>query len=136
MNALRGHSNIQGLTDLGLMSNLHPGLPDAADATRSRISPPIWRRAASSRCARTRPATGRTIRSSSSASRRRCTARRRRRRTTTPTDWLPKLDVTYDILRAFELMHQGKINGYSLPGLQPADVVPQQGEDHRARWRS
>ncbi len=31
MNALRGHSNIQGLTDLGLMSNLLPGymtLPD------------------------------------------------------------------------------------------------------------
>ena len=25
MNALRGHSNIQGLTDLGLMSNLLPG---------------------------------------------------------------------------------------------------------------
>ena len=25
MNALRGHSNIQGLTDLGLMSNLMPG---------------------------------------------------------------------------------------------------------------
>ena len=31
MNALRGHSNIQGLTDLGLMSNLLPGLHDAAD---------------------------------------------------------------------------------------------------------
>ena len=25
MNALRGHSNIQGLTDVGLMSNLLPG---------------------------------------------------------------------------------------------------------------
>ena len=25
MNALRGHSNIQGLTDMGLMSNLLPG---------------------------------------------------------------------------------------------------------------
>src|SRR5262245_65726019 len=25
MNALRGHSNIQGLTDIGLMSNLIPG---------------------------------------------------------------------------------------------------------------
>ena len=39
MNALRGHSNIQGLTDIGLMSNLIPGyltLPP----TRSRTSPP------------------------------------------------------------------------------------------------
>ena len=34
MNALRGHSNIQGLTDLGLMSNLTAGLSDAADGER------------------------------------------------------------------------------------------------------
>ena len=40
MNALRGHSNIQGLTDIGLMSNLLPGyltLPTERDPT----SPPI-----------------------------------------------------------------------------------------------
>ena len=61
MNALRGHSNIQGLTDLGLMSNLIPGyltIPDEKEPT----STPICRRAASSRCGRTRPATGRTTR--------------------------------------------------------------------------
>jgi hypothetical protein len=28
-------------------------------------------------------------------------------------EWLPKLDVVYDVLGAFELMHQGKLNGYS-----------------------
>ena len=36
MNALRGHSNIQGLTDLGLMSNLIPGyltIPTDKEAT-------------------------------------------------------------------------------------------------------
>ena len=36
MNALRGHSNIQGLTDLGLMSNLMPGyltLPKDSEPT-------------------------------------------------------------------------------------------------------
>ena len=36
MNALRGHSNIQGLTDVGLMSNLMPGymtLPKDAETT-------------------------------------------------------------------------------------------------------
>ena len=31
MNALRGHSNIQGLTDIGLMSNLIPGYMTLAD---------------------------------------------------------------------------------------------------------
>src|SRR3990172_8749283 len=37
MNALRGHSNIQGLTDLGLMSNLIPGyLTLAADSQQTK----------------------------------------------------------------------------------------------------
>ncbi len=39
-------------------------------------------------------------------------------------DWLPKLDVTYDILRAFELMHQGKINGYFCQGFNPLMSFP------------
>ena len=38
MNALRGHSNIQGLTDLGLMSNLIPRLPDFAGRERGKQS--------------------------------------------------------------------------------------------------
>ena len=32
-------------------------------------------------------------------------------------DWLPKLDVPgYDVLRTFELMHEGKLNGYFCQG--------------------
>jgi len=41
MNALRGHSNIQGLTDLGLLTNMLPGyltLPSEAE----RIGTPMW----------------------------------------------------------------------------------------------
>ena len=38
MNALRGHSNIQGLTDIGLMSNLIPGYLTHTDARRKRPS--------------------------------------------------------------------------------------------------
>src|SRR5690606_19372930 len=49
VNALRGHSNIQGLTDIGLLSNLLPGylnLPSAnlqtyADYMRTRIKQPL-----------------------------------------------------------------------------------------------
>ena len=40
MNALRGHSNIQGLTDLGLMSNLIPGyltIPTEKETTPRRL---------------------------------------------------------------------------------------------------
>ena len=35
-------------------------------------------------------------------------------------DWLPKLDVVYDVLRVFELMHRGKINGYFCQGVNRA----------------
>ncbi len=41
MNALRGHSNIQGLTDIGLMSNLMPGYLDDAEGQRADASPTI-----------------------------------------------------------------------------------------------
>ena len=38
MNALRGHSNIQGLTDVGLLSNADARLSDAADETARQPS--------------------------------------------------------------------------------------------------
>jgi formate dehydrogenase major subunit len=40
-------------------------------------------------------------------------------------DYLPKLDVpSYDVLRAFELMHQGKMNGYVCQGFNPLLSFP------------
>jgi formate dehydrogenase major subunit len=39
-------------------------------------------------------------------------------------DWLPKIDVVYDVLRAFELMHQGKMNGYFCQGFNPLMSFP------------
>ena len=40
-------------------------------------------------------------------------------------DWLPKLDVPdYDVLRAFELMNQGKMNGYFCQGFNPLHRFP------------
>src|SRR5262249_61776051 len=39
-------------------------------------------------------------------------------------DYLPKLDVVYDVLRAFELMFQGKMNGYICQGFNPLLSFP------------
>ena len=130
MNALRGHSNIQGLTDLGLMSNLIPGyLTLPVDKEQDRATYLSTRRiqaaaagpdqllAELSEVLHQLPEGD--VRHGGDAE------------NDFAYDWLPKLDVTYDILRAFELMYQGKMNGLLLPGLQPADVVPQQEEDHR-----
>ncbi|MBS0244148.1 MAG: formate dehydrogenase, partial [Proteobacteria bacterium] len=44
-------------------------------------------------------------------------------------DYLPKLDVPgYDILRIFELMHQGKVNGYFCQGFNPLLSAPNRGK--------
>ena len=131
MNALRGHSNIQGLTDIGLMSNLLPGymtLPDEKEVDLATyMTTPRLQAAA----ARTRRATGRTTASSSSASRRRCGATAATKDNDFAYDYLPKLDVpAYDVLRAFELMHARQDERLLLPGLQPAALLPQPQEDH------
>src|SRR5258708_38645757 len=39
-------------------------------------------------------------------------------------DYLPKLDKSYDMLQAFELMNQGKMNGYIAQGFNPLAAAP------------
>jgi formate dehydrogenase major subunit len=39
-------------------------------------------------------------------------------------DWLPKRDGAYDVLAMFELMHQGKMNGFLCQGFNPLAAVP------------
>jgi len=39
-------------------------------------------------------------------------------------DWLPKRDVQYDVLRMFEMMHQGQMNGFVCQGFNPIAAVP------------
>jgi formate dehydrogenase major subunit len=39
-------------------------------------------------------------------------------------DYLPKLDKGYDVLQAFELMAQGKLNGYICQGFNPLAAFP------------
>ncbi|CDX23274.1 Formate dehydrogenase, alpha subunit [Mesorhizobium sp. ORS 3324] len=124
MNALRGHSNIQGLTDLGLMSNLLPGYltlptqkePDLAKYMSTRGFKPLrpnqmsyWQNYKKFFVSFQKSMWGDAA---------------------TPQndfayDYLPKLDVPgYDLLRAFELMHQGKINGYFCQGFNPLQAAP------------
>jgi anaerobic selenocysteine-containing dehydrogenase len=123
MNALRGHSNIQGLTDLGLMSNLIPGyltLPvekevSKATSLKSRGFKPLRPGQLSYR--QDYPKFFVSFQNSMYGE-----------EATADNDfcyeWLPKLDVVYDVLRAFELMHQGKINGYFCQGFNPLMAFP------------
>lgn len=123
MNALRGHSNIQGLTDLGLMSNLLPGYltlaterePDLATYMRTRQFKPLrpnqtsfWQNYSKFFVSFQKSMFGASATKDNDWA----------------YDWLPKLDVTYDVLRAFELMHQGKMNGYFCQGFNPLLSFP------------
>src|SRR5882724_4558444 len=128
MNALRGHSNIQGLTDIGLMSNLIPGYltlatdqePDFASYIGKRGFKPerpgqmsYWQNYKKFFVSFAKSMYGPAA--------------------TAENDWayqyLPKLDVpAYDVLRAFELMHQGKVNGYFCQGFNPLLSFPNRGK--------
>ena len=123
MNALRGHSNIQGLTDLGLMSNLIPGyltLPSEKEVSKatylqSRGFKPLrpgqlsyWQNYPKFFVSFLKSMYGKEATADNDFG----------------FDWLPKLDVSYDVLRTFELMHQGKINGYFCQGFNPLMAFP------------
>ncbi len=123
MNALRGHSNIQGLTDLGLLSNLLPGymtLPaDAEQDYRAylgrRALKPLrpgqlsyWQNYGKFFVSTMKAWYG----DAATAGNDWC------------YDWLPKLDKEYDLLRVFENMHQGKVNGYICQGFNPLASAP------------
>ncbi|MCC2650072.1 MAG: formate dehydrogenase, alpha subunit [Microvirga sp.] len=124
MNALRGHSNIQGLTDIGLMSNLIPGylnipVEREADFTTymtSRTFKPLrpnqtsyWQNYKKFFVSFQKVMWGDAA---------------------TPQNdfayqFLPKLDVpAYDVLRYFEMMHQGKVTGYFCQGFNPLLAFP------------
>jgi formate dehydrogenase major subunit len=128
MNALRGHSNIQGLTDLGLLSQLMPGylnMPvekevDLKTYMAGRQFKPLrpgqtsyWQNYGKFFVSLQKAMFGAAA--------------------TAENDWaydyLPKLDVpAYDILRTFELMHAGKVNGYFCQGFNPLLAFPNRGK--------
>jgi formate dehydrogenase major subunit len=124
MNALRGHSNIQGLTDVGLMSNLLPGyltLPNQKEVDletymKTRGFKPLrpdqisyWQNYKKFFVSFQKSMWGEAATAENQFA----------------YDWLPKLDVpAYDVLRAFDLMFQGKMNGYLCQGFNPLLAFP------------
>ena len=132
MNALRGHSNIQGLTDVGLLSAQIPGyltLPKDDETTfeeymRTRQYKPLrpgqtsyWQNYRKFIVSFQKAIYGDAARADNDWA----------------YDWLPKLDNdSYDILRAFEMMSNGEINGYICQGFNPQQAFPDRGKIRRA----
>jgi len=127
MNALRGHSNIQGLTDLGLMSNLLPGymtLPnepeqDYGKYIETRALKPLrpnqlsyWQNYSKFHVSLMKAWWGKSATAENNWA----------------FDYLPKLDKMYDMLQVYELMVQGKMNGYIAQGFNPLAAAPNKGK--------
>jgi formate dehydrogenase major subunit len=123
VNALRGHANVQGITDMCAYSEVLSGYmsaPTEADVDRETYL-------------KTR--TGKPLRPNQMA----FTQNFPKWHTSfmkayygsaaTPEnsfayDWLPKRDGAYDIMAMFERMHQGKMNGFVCQGFNPLAAMP------------
>jgi formate dehydrogenase major subunit len=123
MNALRGHSNIQGLTDLGLLTDLLPGYmgvpkeheQDYEKYVAVRTFKPLrpnqmsyWQNFPKFFNSLMKAWWGDAARAENHWG----------------YDYLPKLDKLYDMLQVFDLMYQGKINGYLAQGFNPLAAAP------------
>lgn len=131
MNALRGHSNIQGLTDIGLLSNQIPGymtLPYENEVTfedymQTRQFKPLrpnqmsyWQNYRKFFVSFQKAIYGDAARADNNWA----------------YEWLPKLDVPlYDIIRAFEMMNKGELTGYICQGFNPLQAFPDRGKIRR-----
>ncbi len=132
MNALRGHSNIQGLTDIGLLSNAMPGyltLPRDGDVAfddymKTRLYKPLrpgqvsyWQNYRKFFVSFQKAIYGKAATADNNWA----------------YDWLPKLDIPlYDIIAAFEMMDKGEINGYICQGFNPLQAFPDKGKIRRS----
>jgi len=123
MNALRGHSNIQGLTDLGLLSQSLPGYLSLPNETEQDFDTYIKHK------------TPKTLRPNQmnywqNYSKFFVSLQKAwwGNEATKENDWafnyLPKWDKAYDVINAFEMMNQGKINGYICQGFNPMSSFP------------
>lgn len=131
VNALRGHSNIQGYTDLGLLSLNLPGympLPSEKQTTITdylkQITPGtlvenqvnFWKNTPNFFVSMMKSFWGEHATADNDWG----------------YDWLPKWDKSYDVLQQAELMTQGKLNGYIVQGFNPLAAFPDKNKSSRA----
>jgi len=131
INALRGHSNVQGFTDLGLLSQSLPGyltLPSEKQTTLEsylqQVTPGgilpdqvnYWQNTPKFFVSLMKSFYG----------------DRAQKENSWGFDWLPKWDKNYDCLTQAEMMTQGKLNGYLIQGFNPLAAFPDKNKAIRA----
>ena len=122
INALRGHANVQGITDQCLYSDNLPGYigaPTDADADRKtylekRTPKPL--RPNQMNFPQNFPKWFTSLQKA-------WYGNAATDKNDFCYDWLPKKDAAYDVLALFERMHQGKMNGFFCQGFNPLAAV-------------
>ena len=123
VNALRGHANVQGITDMCAYSEVLSGYMfaptdddlDRATYLKLRTGKPL--RPGQMAFTQNFPKWHTSLMKAYYGSA--ATAEN-----SFAYDWLPKRDGAYDVLAIFERMHQGKINGFLVQGFNPLAAVP------------
>lgn len=123
INALRGHANVQGITDMCAYSEVlsgYMGAPLDSDADYhkylARLSPKpmrpnqmsYWQNFPKFQVSLMKAYYGKAATQENNF----C------------YDWLPKRDGPYDVLAMFERMHQGKMHGFISQGFNPLAAAP------------
>src|SRR5215510_8383186 len=125
VNALRGHANVQGITDMCLYSEVNPGYlgaPTDADTNledyvSSRAFKPLrpnqmsyWQNFGKFHVSLAKAWWGNAATKENHFA----------------YDWFPKRDTAYDVMAIFEMMYQGKMNGFLVQGFNPLAALPNQ----------
>ena len=123
VNALRGHANVQGITDMNAVQGVLPGyLRMPVDAEQdfqkyleARALKPLrpnqmsyWQNFPNFFVSLQKALWGAAATKENNFA----------------YDWMPKNDKAYDVLAMFEYMHQGKMNGLVANGFNPIAAVP------------
>jgi formate dehydrogenase-N alpha subunit len=123
VNALRGHANVQGITDMCAYSEVLPGYlsaPTDADDTREKYT-----------AARTpKPLRPNQMNFAQNFPKWHVSLQKAwygdaaTKENEFAYDWVPKRDGAYDVLAIFERMYQGRMNGFLSQGFNPLAALP------------
>lgn len=131
VNALRGHSNIQGYTDLGLLTLRLPGYMNLASDQQTtlaqylRETTPVALQADQVNYWKNTPKFFVSLMKDLWGDK--ATAEN-----DWGFDWLPKADRSYDLMAYLDMMFEGKVNGYIVQGFNPLAAVPDKNKTQAA----
>ena len=131
MNALRGHSNIQGLTDLGLLSTLLPGYMSLPGDKETEYQAYIDKRALKP----LRPGQmsyWQNYEKFHVSLMKAWYGDAATKENNWAFDYLPRVDMDHDIIKVFDDMFHGKMNGYIVQGFNPLASFPNKAKINTA----